>query len=702
MSEFKSTGDRNSLRRQTETMLPDKQSDLARLGDAELQNLVHELQVHKIELELQNEALQASHAALQLARQHYADLFDSAPIGYVILDELGAVVEVNATCLNLLGRRRRALMGHAFGPLVSLEDRPHYAIFRRRLMQGETPAPIEVRLEHEDGTYIPCLLVGQRQEHDAHAATSIRCAIVDYTAQHRLRESDEKIRRIIAHSTDGIAVTDTDGRIILWSPAQQRITGLAQEDAVGKYLWDVDFALSPAHLQTDDLLASLQRTTKALLQDGQPGDASLFDDDRIVDAAGNVRTIQRAKYTFPSADGHMLGSIMRDITGQKKTREDLQRRVAELGLIYRASQAFTSTLELDEVLRLVLHEVVQLLDVTGACIWLMDEDGGEFVARQWVGQSGPMGTFVDASNLTTYCDLLQCVLASGQSLIVPDLRAYVPDMRDDASDKDLATRACLLTPLKIKDKVIGVLHLIDGMPHRFAAAEVALLESLAVPASIAVENARLFEEARVASELRERQRWIHRIHDLYNQSLFSASLIAEVLPQLWDQDPAAGAQAANDLRTLLRGALAEQRAAMLELRPADLTGANLEELLEQLAAGFEGRTNIPVRTAFDGDTVLPGDVRVALYRICQEALSNVAKHANAHHVAIYLSRLPGSVTMRIADDGVGFEQETRAPEQLGLQVMQERAHQVGACLTLTSHEGRGTMVEVCWSRRVAP
>ncbi|MCB0157794.1 MAG: PAS domain S-box protein, partial [Caldilineaceae bacterium] len=120
MSEFKSTGDRNSLRRQTETMLPDKQSDLARVGDAELQNLVHELQVHKIELELQNEALQASHAALQLARQHYADLFESAPIGYVILDEKGAVVEVNATCLNLLGRRRRALMGHAFGPLVSL------------------------------------------------------------------------------------------------------------------------------------------------------------------------------------------------------------------------------------------------------------------------------------------------------------------------------------------------------------------------------------------------------------------------------------------------------------------------------------------------------------------------------------------------------------------------------------------------------
>ncbi|MEZ4583556.1 MAG: PAS domain S-box protein [Caldilineaceae bacterium] len=203
---------------------------------------------------------------------------------------------------------------------------------------------------------------------------------MDYTAQHRLRESDEQIRRIVTHSTDGIVLTDTDGRIILWSPAQERITGLAQEDAVGKYLWDVDFALSPAGLQTDDLLASLQRTTKALLQDGQPGGASLFDDDRIVDAAGNVRTIQRARYTFPSAAGHMLGCIMRDITGQKKTRDDLQRRVAELGLIYRASQAFASTLELDEVLRLVLQEVVQLLDVTGASIWLMDEEGGEFVA----------------------------------------------------------------------------------------------------------------------------------------------------------------------------------------------------------------------------------------------------------------------------------------------------------------------------------
>ncbi|MEZ4556487.1 MAG: GAF domain-containing protein [Caldilineaceae bacterium] len=525
---------------------------------------------------------------------------------------------------------------------------------------------------------------------------------MDYTAQQQLRESDEQIRRIVTHSTDGIVLTDTDGRIILWSPAQERITGLAQEDAVGKYLWDVDFALSPAGLQTDDLLASLQRTTKALLQDGQPGGASLFDDDRIVDAAGNVRTIQRARYTFPSAAGHMLGCIMRDITGQKKTRDDLQRRVAELGLIYRASQAFASTLELDEVLRLVLQEVVQLLDVTGASIWLMDEEGGEFVARQSVGHSETKGKFVDASNLPTYRDLIQSVLASGQSLIVPDLRARVPDIHRTAPDEELPTRACLLTPLKIKDKVIGVLHLTDRMPHRFATNDVTLLESLAVPASIAVENARLFEEARVASELRERQRWIHLIHDLYNQSLFSASLIAEVLPQLWAQDPAAGAQAATDLRTLLRGALAEQRAAMLELRPADLSDANLAELLEQLAAGFEGRTNIPVRTAVDGDAVLPGDVRVVLYRICQEALSNVAKHADAQHVAIYLSRRPGRVTMRIADDGVGFEQETRAPKHLGLQVMQERAQEVGARLTITSHEDQGTIVEVCWTETITP
>lgn len=699
MNAHDSSDDQSTLRQLAEKRMGAGSRNLTDLDDVHLEDdghledVVHELHVHRIELELQNEALQASYAELERARQHYLDLFDCAPTGYVILDELGAVVDINATCLHLLDRGRNALVGHAFGPLINARDRARYARFRRRLMQGEEAPPIEVRLMRGDGSFVPCLLIGQRQQDHTGTTPRLRFAIIDYTAQHALRISDEKIRAIVTYSTDGIVLTDADGRIIVWSPGQERITGLDRERAMGKYLWDVNFAQFPAHLQTREMYATLRNTLGGLLAQ-DPQDASMLTcEEVIVHPSGHVRTVQRAGFVIPFADGRMLGSIVRDVTGQKQTEADLQRRVAQLDLIYRASQAFISTLDLEEVLRLLLQEVIRLLDVSGASVWLADAKG-EFAAHQWVSHNGECAI---ASNLDNYRPWVMRVVEDGQSLVISDMLESGRDARAIEASERSEMRACLLTPLKVKDHVIGVLHLIDRCPARFTMDDVTLLESLAAPAAIALDNARLFDEARAASELRERQRWVRRIHDLSNQSLFSASLIADVLPQLWTQDPAAGRRAAAELRTFLRQALAEQREAMLELQPAALVEADLDDALEQLADSFQGRTNIRVNLTFKGDGTLPARVRVALYRICQEALSNVARHASARHVTIALERDRDGATLRIADDGIGFDLDKHVAGRLGLQIMQDRADEVGAQWRITSATDQGTTIAVDWS-----
>ena len=194
----------------------------------------------------------------------------------------------------------------------------------------------------------------------------------------------------------------------------------------------------------------------------------------------------------------------------------------------------------------------------------------------------------------------------------------------------------------------------------------------------------------------ERNRLARDLHDAVTQTLFSASLIAEVLPRIWERDPEEGRRRLGELRELNRGALAEMRTLLLELRPSALVEAELADLLRQLAESVTGRARVPVALEVEGTGALPAEVKVALYRIGQEALNNVAKHAGASQATVSLRCQPGTVTLRIRDDGRGFDPASIAVESLGLGIMRERAEAIGARLAIESRVGQGTKVTVVW------
>jgi two-component system nitrate/nitrite sensor histidine kinase NarX len=197
--------------------------------------------------------------------------------------------------------------------------------------------------------------------------------------------------------------------------------------------------------------------------------------------------------------------------------------------------------------------------------------------------------------------------------------------------------------------------------------------------------------------LEERQRLARNLHDAVNQSLFSAGLIAEVLPRLWDQDQELARQSLEDLRKLTRGAMAEMRALLAELRPSTLTDSSLSDLLRLLANAFSGRTNLPVAVTVTGEFFLPAKAQVAFYRVCQEALNNVAKHAKARRVEIELKQEEAVIEMCIRDDGKGFDPEQKTSGHYGLGMMHERAEAAGALLTITSQPDHGTELTVRWT-----
>jgi signal transduction histidine kinase len=153
---------------------------------------------------------------------------------------------------------------------------------------------------------------------------------------------------------------------------------------------------------------------------------------------------------------------------------------------------------------------------------------------------------------------------------------------------------------------------------------------------------------------------------------------------------------------LSRGALAEMRTLLMELRPSALLETGLDELVRQLGEAVTGRTGIPITVIVHGTCRLPEEVHIALYRIAQEALNNVVKHARASQVTLTLECVEGcedeqsSVELRISDNGCGFNARHILPDHLGLGIMRERAQAIGATLHVISSPRQGTQVIVLW------
>ena len=205
------------------------------------------------------------------------------------------------------------------------------------------------------------------------------------------------------------------------------------------------------------------------------------------------------------------------------------------------------------------------------------------------------------------------------------------------------------------------------------------------------------QQIKEKTAIEERTRLARDLHDAVSQTLFSASLIAEVLPRLWERNKDEGLKKLEEVRQLTHGALAEMRTLLFELRPSALADADLNDLLRQLSESVTGRARVPVTLNMNGTCEIPSYVKIALYRIAQEALNNVAKHSRAKRAQVKLDCQTKSVTMQIIDDGHGFDLSSVTPGSFGLNNMKERANNINASLQIESKVNEGTSITVIWN-----
>jgi signal transduction histidine kinase len=197
----------------------------------------------------------------------------------------------------------------------------------------------------------------------------------------------------------------------------------------------------------------------------------------------------------------------------------------------------------------------------------------------------------------------------------------------------------------------------------------------------------------------ERSRLAQELHDVVTQLLFSINLIAGSLSRLWHSDPAVAERTTGELQRLTRGALAEMRTLLRELRPQGIAETDLGTLVTHLSEGLAARHDIPSSVHTEVTQDLPPEVHIAFYRIAQEAMNNVAKHANASSLVVDLTGDDGQVRLSVTDDGYGFDPADVRGGTMGLEIMRERASGIGAEISIASDANAGTSVDLRWNNR---
>ena len=364
---------------------------------------------------------------------------------------------------------------------------------------------------------------------------------------------------------------------------------------------------------------------------------------------------------------------------------------AQLESLNEVMAALLKEFELPKLLQLVAGHLRDLLDARAVTIALPHLDGAriEAVSGDELGQH--VGLFLPPRSKTVR--VLERRRSERVDSLIDD-----PEVDQEAARR-LETITALYVPILVRDEAIGVFAAHDKLAPdpRFTHEDLRLAESFAARAAIAVDLSRrvardALQRVVTAQEL-ERRRLARELHDETGQALTSILLGLRSIDEATEGTQAK--QAVEEVRELVRATLQDVRQLAVDLRPKALDDFGLVAALERLTQSFAEQTGIAVEfVPALPEGRLPFEIETALYRIVQESLTNVVKHARASRVGVVLTRKDHSVSMIVEDDGVGFEPSRAREEGLGLVGMRERVGLLGGRLTVESRPGTGTTFAV--------
>jgi len=473
---------------------------------------------------------------------------------------------------------------------------------------------------------------------------------------------------------DGILVTGDARRIVYVNPAMGQITGYPHEALIGRdYL---------------DLIAPHAR--EAMLKDsasnpaGDPGRRS----STVLRPDGDEREIEYSYMLLPGPDGPLVCAIVRDVT-------DARRREREASSLTQIAASLTLDQPMERTLDNLAAHVVEATRAIATAVLLMDESGQ---VLRMVGTHGlPHGASAALEAAWPAAISRSPVARAFQTqrvFIMRDARARNLSVREytpiNDMIQDVAWDTIVAVPLIYHGHGLGVLNayfLPDAHPDGL---EIEFLKAIADQAAVAVENARLYHAAQQKAALEERQRLARELHDSVSQALYGIGLGARTARTLLDRDPLRAEEPLDYVLQLAEAGLTEMRSLIFELRPESLEREGIVTALNRQAKALRARHSINVAVITCHEPEAPLDIKEAIYRIAQEALHNVVKHARATNVTLQLAATAADLTLTIHDDGIGFDTSGSFPGHLGLRSMRERATRLAGTFTIQSAPTRGT------------
>ena len=365
--------------------------------------------------------------------------------------------------------------------------------------------------------------------------------------------------------------------------------------------------------------------------------------------------------------------------------EEAERRAAETELLLEMTRTVSSSLHLPEVMLRAAAAIGEALNADDVAIMLLDTDKHMLIPQ--AGATGKDSYLHQRWSTPTPLNQepsLAKVIQQGCARVIHAVSASIP------------YSTLLALPLRIKDQVLGVV--LVATPNGdtlWGPQQLVLAEGLAISAAIAIEHARLYEQARRAAQIEERSRLARELHDSVTQTLFSMTLTAEAARAQIERNPDRVAGQLDRLKAAAHQSLGEMRELLLQLRPTPLQEYGLIKALQDHIATLNAN-DVQIRIEVHGDDRNVKQHAAGLYRIAQEAIANALRHAHANQIQVRLDLQASFAELVVQDDGVGFDPLTlqRGGRQLGLTSMAERAAEIGGTFALDSLPGNGTSLVV--------
>lgn len=652
----------------------------------------------------------AARAAAETARRaselRLGTVLDIAAHAIIVADVDQRITLFNQSAEHIFGCRSSDLLGQ---PIATLLTPASASVYHQRVHSmaqspgdtARTTAHITVTARRHDGTLFPAEMAVSSLHEDSR--TTFVVILRDVTERKRAEEALQRERDFISAVLDTssglVMVLDREGHIVRFNRACEQATGYPFAEVRGRNF--VDLFILPEETAA----------VRAMCERLRNGHFPSEHEQHWVTRDGTRRLIAWSN-TCLLDDGGAVEYIIStgiDITARKRSEQELRRRNRELAVLNTVTAAVSSSLNLTEVFTILHMLLSEQLNVNGGAIFFYDDAEACLTLQASWGLPRPVSQA--CASLPAHSAHNEPVIRTRDALLLHNLREQPAFRALGLVEARPDWQSYLGIPLLARGDVQGIVDLFSHEPAAFSAEQIAFFKFLGQQVGVAIQNARLYAQVRegharlqilsrrlLEGQEAERRSIARELHDEIGQALTAIKINLQTLQRSPAAAPVEAALAESI--GIVDQALQQVRNLSLDLRPSMLDDLGLVAALrwyvdrQARLAGFVGTFSADLQTSR-----LPPDLETVCFRVTQEALTNVVRHAHAQHVRVVLQQRDDTLHLTIQDDGVGFDvraAQARAVRgtSTGLLGMRERVLFAGGQIEMSSTPQQGTVIRM--------